>query len=87
MKKLASIREDEEGSGSEGERSPLPAAPPSGRMPRGLRSPLRSPLHSPLRSPLLPPRPFRSTSGQSRPTSLQIPVVNFICPQPELSPR
>uniref|UniRef100_A0A1A8MGF8 Voltage-gated delayed rectifier potassium channel KCNH4 n=1 Tax=Nothobranchius pienaari TaxID=704102 RepID=A0A1A8MGF8_9TELE len=83
MKKLPSIREDEEGSGSEGERSPLPKMSSLGRLGRGLCSPLRSPL----RSPLLPPRPFRPVSDQSRPSSLQIPVVSFSCLQTDLSPR
>ncbi|KAJ0009483.1 hypothetical protein NQD34_001185 [Periophthalmus magnuspinnatus] len=74
-KKLASIKEDEEGSSSEGSpRMPL------GRMSHGLRSPLRSPL--------LSPRPFRPPSDHSpRPITLQIPVVSLSCPQPQLSPR
>ncbi|XP_034042484.1 LOW QUALITY PROTEIN: potassium voltage-gated channel subfamily H member 8 [Thalassophryne amazonica] len=77
VKKLASIREDEEG---DEEQNPLSLAP-------------RSPLHlsrglnSPLRSPLLPPRPFRAPSEQPRPTTLQIPVVSFSSAAPELSPR
>ncbi|XP_072295847.1 voltage-gated delayed rectifier potassium channel KCNH8-like [Eucyclogobius newberryi] len=70
-KKLASIKEDEEGSSSEG----------SPRMPLGR-------LAHGLRSPLLPPRPFRPPSDPSpRPASLQIPVVSFSCPQPQLGPR
>ncbi|XP_034741750.1 potassium voltage-gated channel subfamily H member 8 [Etheostoma cragini] len=77
VKKLPSIREDEEGgeeqnSVSRATRSPL-------RLSRG--------LSSPLRSPLLPPRPFRAPSDNSRPTTLQIPVVSFSSVQPELSPR
>ncbi|KAM9328449.1 voltage-gated delayed rectifier potassium channel KCNH8-like [Pholidichthys leucotaenia] len=83
MKKLPSIKEDEEGSGSEGEHSPLPKMSSIGRLGRGLRSP----LHSPLRSPLLPPRPFRPVADPPRPSSLQIPVVSFSCLQPDLSPR
>ncbi|KAM7407032.1 hypothetical protein PAMA_002984 [Pampus argenteus] len=77
VKKLPSIREDEEGdeeqnSVSRATRSPL-------RLSRG--------LNSPLRSPLLPPRPFRAPSEHSRPTTLQIPVVSFSSVPPELSPR
>ncbi|XP_076602620.1 voltage-gated delayed rectifier potassium channel KCNH8 [Chaetodon auriga] len=77
VKKLPSIREDEEGdeeqsSVSRASRSPL-------RLSRG--------LNSPLRSPLLPPRPFRAPSDHSRPTTLQIPVVSFSSAPPELSPR
>ncbi|XP_056157061.1 potassium voltage-gated channel subfamily H member 3-like [Lampris incognitus] len=83
VKKLPSIREDEEGSGSEGEHSPLPKIPPLGRLGRGLSSPLRSPL----RSPLLPPRPFRPPSDHVRPATLQIPVVSFSCTSQDLSPR
>ncbi|XP_028997322.1 potassium voltage-gated channel subfamily H member 3-like [Betta splendens] len=83
VKKLPSIKEDEEGSGSEGENSPHPKLQAVGRLGRGLRSPMRSPL----RSPLLPPRPFRPSSDHGRPSSLQIPVVSFSCLQPELSPR
>lgn len=79
MKTLPSIKEDEEGSSSEGEHSPLPKMPSFGRLGRGLRSPLRSPL--------LPPRLFRPASDHSRPSSLQIPVVSFSCLQPDLSPR
>ncbi|KAK5847564.1 hypothetical protein PBY51_016683 [Eleginops maclovinus] len=94
LKKLPSIREDEEGSGSEGERSPLPKVPPLGRLGRGrsplpspMRSPLPSPMRSPLRSPLLPTRTFRGVGDPPRPTSLQIPVVSFSVPPPDLSPR
>ncbi|CAG5933043.1 unnamed protein product [Menidia menidia] len=83
MKKLPSIKEDEEGSGSEGEHSPLPKISSFGRLGRGLCSPLRSPL----RSPLLPPRPFRAPIDHSRPSSLQIPAVSFSCLHPDLSPR
>ncbi|KAM4602154.1 voltage-gated delayed rectifier potassium channel KCNH8-like [Polymixia lowei] len=84
VKKLPSIKEDEEGSGSEGERSPLAKMPPLGRLGRGLSSPLRSPL----RSPLLPPRPFRPPSDHApRPSTLQIPVVSFSCSPQDLSPR
>nr|XP_020475713.1 potassium voltage-gated channel subfamily H member 8-like [Monopterus albus] len=77
MKKLPSIREDEEGdeeqnSVSHASRSPL-------RLTRG--------LSSPLRSPLLPPRPFRAPTEHSRPITLQIPVVSFSSAPPELSPR
>ncbi|XP_063354380.1 potassium voltage-gated channel subfamily H member 8 [Pelmatolapia mariae] len=77
VKKLPSIREDEEG---DEEQSSVSRAP-------------RSPLHlsrglsSPLRSPLLPPRPFRAPSDHSRPSTLQIPVVSFSGAPPELSPR
>lgn len=81
--KLPSIKEDEEGSGSEGEHSPLPKVAPVGRLGRGLRSPMRSPL----RSPLLPGRTIKMASDHCRPTSLQIPVVSFTCLQPDLSPR
>ncbi|XP_068612322.1 potassium voltage-gated channel subfamily H member 8 [Brachionichthys hirsutus] len=81
VKKLPSIKEDEEGSGSEGEHSPLPKMPPLGRLGRGLRSPARSPL----RSPLLPAR-SRPVSDQNRP-GLQIPAVSFACLPPDLSPR
>ncbi|AWP00762.1 putative potassium voltage-gated channel subfamily H member 8-like [Scophthalmus maximus] len=79
LKKLPSIKEDEEGSGSEGEHSPVPKMPTLGRLGRGLRSPLRSPL--------LPPRLFRPASNHARPASLQIPAVNFGCLQSDLSPR
>ncbi|XP_041858654.1 potassium voltage-gated channel subfamily H member 8 [Melanotaenia boesemani] len=77
VKKLPSIREDEEGdeeqsSVSRATRSPL-------HLSRG--------LSSPLRSPLLPPRPFRAPSEYSRPSTLQIPVVSFGGAPPELSPR
>nr|XP_033934345.1 potassium voltage-gated channel subfamily H member 8-like isoform X2 [Pseudochaenichthys georgianus] len=78
VKKLPSIREDEEGdedqsSVSRPARSPL-------RLSRG--------LNSPLRSPLLPPRPFRAPSDLNRPATLQIPVVSFCsAAPPELSPR
>lgn len=77
VKKLPSIREDEEG---DEEQSSVSCAP---------RSPLRLSrgLNSPLRSPLLPPRPFRAPSEHSRPTTLQIPVVSFSSVPPELSPR
>ncbi|KAM4558408.1 voltage-gated delayed rectifier potassium channel KCNH8 [Odontesthes bonariensis] len=77
VKKLPSIREDEEG---DEEQSSVSRAP-------------RSPLHlsrglsSPLRSPLLPPRPFRAPSDHTRPATLQIPVVSFSSAPPELSPR
>ncbi|XP_028328374.1 potassium voltage-gated channel subfamily H member 3-like [Gouania willdenowi] len=83
IKKLPSIKEDEEGSGSEGEHSPLPKISPLGRLGRGLCSPLRSPL----RSPLLPPRPVRAGGDLARPCTLQIPMVSFSCVQPDLSPR
>ncbi|XP_047456684.1 potassium voltage-gated channel subfamily H member 8 isoform X2 [Mugil cephalus] len=77
VKKLPSIREDEEGdeegnSVSRAPRSPL-------HLSRG--------LNSPLRSPLLPPRPFRAPSEHLRPATLQIPVVSFCGVPPELSPR
>ncbi|XP_039674076.1 potassium voltage-gated channel subfamily H member 8 isoform X1 [Perca fluviatilis] len=77
VKKLPSIREDEEGDEEQNSVS------------RATRSPLRlgRGLSSPLRSPLLPPRPFRAPSDHSRPTTLQIPVVSFSSVQPELSPR
>ncbi|XP_036400634.1 potassium voltage-gated channel subfamily H member 8 [Megalops cyprinoides] len=78
VKKLPSIREDEEG--DEEEHSSLSKAP---------RSPLRLTrgLSSPLRSPLLPPRPFRPPNEQTRPATLQIPLVSFSSAPPELSPR
>ncbi|KAK5874933.1 hypothetical protein CesoFtcFv8_027474 [Champsocephalus esox] len=86
LKKLSSIKEDEEGSGSEGERSPLPRVPPLGRLGRGLRSPLPSPMRSPLRSPMMPSRTFRAVGD--RPTSLQIPIVSYNVPSPSnFSPR
>ncbi|XP_031729279.1 potassium voltage-gated channel subfamily H member 8 [Anarrhichthys ocellatus] len=77
VKKLPSIREDEEvdeeqNSVSRAHRSPL-------RLSRG--------LNSPLRSPLLPPRPFRAPSEHCRPATLQIPVVSFCSAPSELSPR
>ncbi|XP_031148089.1 potassium voltage-gated channel subfamily H member 8-like isoform X1 [Sander lucioperca] len=75
MKKLPSIKEDEEGSGSEDENSPLPKMPPPSRPGRGLRS------------PLLSARTFRLASNRTRPASLQIPGVSFSCQQPDLSPR
>ncbi|XP_066542276.1 potassium voltage-gated channel subfamily H member 8 [Hoplias malabaricus] len=77
VKKLPSIREDEE---NDEEQHCVSRAP---------RSPLRLTrgLNSPLRSPLLPPRPFRPPSDHSRPTTLQIPVVSFSSAPPELSPR
>ncbi|XP_038154409.1 potassium voltage-gated channel subfamily H member 8 isoform X2 [Cyprinodon tularosa] len=77
VKKLPSIREDEEG---DEEQSSVSRAP-------------RSPLHlsrglsSPLRSPLLTPRPFRAPTEHLRPSTLQIPVVSFSSAPPELSPR
>ena len=75
MKKLPSIKEDEEG---DEEQSSVSLAP---------RSPLRLTrgLNSPLRSPLLAPRHFRSE--HTRPSTLQIPVVSFCSAAPELSPR
>ncbi|XP_058478311.1 potassium voltage-gated channel subfamily H member 8-like isoform X1 [Solea solea] len=78
VKKLPSIKEDEEGPGSESERSALPKIPALGKLGRGLCSPLRSPLLS---------RPFRTASVHPRPTSLQIPVMSFSCLQSDLSPR
>ena len=77
MKKLPSIKEDEEG---DEEQSSVSLAP---------RSPLRLTrgLNSPLRSPLLAPRPFRPPSEHTRPSTLQIPVVSFCSAPPELSPR
>ncbi|KAA8579795.1 hypothetical protein FQN60_006888 [Etheostoma spectabile] len=75
MKKLPSIKEDEEGSGSEGENSPLPKMAPPSRPGRGLRS------------PPLPAKTFRPASDRTRPASLQIPAVSFSCLQPDLSPR
>ncbi|XP_061579210.1 potassium voltage-gated channel subfamily H member 8 [Cololabis saira] len=77
VKKLPSIREDEEG---DEEQSTVSRAP-------------RSPLHlsrglsSPLRSPLLPPRPFRAPAEHLRPATLQIPVLSFSSAPAELSPR
>ncbi|XP_061648799.1 potassium voltage-gated channel subfamily H member 8 isoform X2 [Phyllopteryx taeniolatus] len=78
VKKLPSIREDEEGSDEE-----------QNLVSRAPRSPLRLSrgLNSPLRSPLLPPRPFRAPAEQSRPVTLQIPVVSFASAPAELSPR
>ncbi|XP_028663354.1 potassium voltage-gated channel subfamily H member 8 [Erpetoichthys calabaricus] len=81
MKKLPSIREDDEL--EDDEMSPLSPHP---------RSPLRltRALNSPLRSPLLPPRPFRIPADtcivENKPSKLQIPVVSFSGP-PDLSPR
>ncbi|KAI3355651.1 hypothetical protein L3Q82_004243 [Scortum barcoo] len=77
VKKLPSIREDEEGDEEQNSVSCAPRSPL--RLSRG--------LNSPLRSPLLPPRPFRAPSEHSRPTTLQIPVVSFSSAPPELSPR
>ncbi|XP_061090128.1 LOW QUALITY PROTEIN: potassium voltage-gated channel subfamily H member 3 [Conger conger] len=78
VKKLPSIKEDEEG--DEEELSTLSRAPRSPmRLSRG--------LNSPLRSPLMPPRPFRSPGEQLRPATLQIPLVSFSGAPPELSPR
>ncbi|XP_049449912.1 potassium voltage-gated channel subfamily H member 8 [Epinephelus fuscoguttatus] len=77
VKKLPSIREDEEGDEEQNTVSRAPRSPL--RLSRG--------LNSPLRSPLLPPRPFRAPSEHSRPTTLQIPVVSFSSAPPELSPR
>ncbi|XP_068428147.1 potassium voltage-gated channel subfamily H member 8 [Clinocottus analis] len=78
VKKLPSIREDEEGGDEE-----------ANSVPRAARSPLRlgRGLSSPLRSPLLTPRPFRAPSEHSRPATLQIPVVSFCSAPSELSPR
>ncbi|XP_059198181.1 potassium voltage-gated channel subfamily H member 8 [Centropristis striata] len=77
VKKLPSIREDEEGDEEQNSVSRAPRSPL--RLSRG--------LNSPLRSPLLPPRPFRAPSEHARPTTLQIPVVSFSSAPPELSPR
>ncbi|XP_070694353.1 voltage-gated delayed rectifier potassium channel KCNH8 [Pempheris klunzingeri] len=77
VKKLPSIREDEEGDEEQNSVSRTPRSPL--RLSRG--------LSSPLRSPLLPPRPFRNPSEHSRPTTLQIPVVSFSSAPAELSPR
>ncbi|XP_072301037.1 voltage-gated delayed rectifier potassium channel KCNH8 isoform X1 [Eucyclogobius newberryi] len=77
VKKLPSIKEDEEGDEEQNLVSRAPRSPM--RLTRG--------LNSPLRSPLLPPRPFRSPSEHSRPSTLQIPVVSFNSAPPELSPR
>lgn len=78
MKKLPSIREDEEG----GDDDPSSVC-------RAPRSPLRLSrgLSSPVRSPLLPPRPFRAPAEHGRPATLQIPVLSFSGAPPELSPR
>ncbi|KAM9802862.1 potassium voltage-gated channel subfamily H member 8 [Syngnathus typhle] len=78
VKKLPSIREDEEGADEE-----------QNLVSRAPRSPLRLSrgINSPLRSPLLPPRPFRAPAEQSRPVTLQIPVVSFSGAPAELSPR
>ncbi|TNN79041.1 Potassium voltage-gated channel subfamily H member 8 [Liparis tanakae] len=77
VKKLPSIREDEEGDEAQNSVS------------RAARSPLRlgRGLSSPLRSPLLTPRPFRGPCEHSRPATLQIPVVSFCSAPSELSPR
>ncbi|XP_028972359.1 potassium voltage-gated channel subfamily H member 3 [Esox lucius] len=86
VKKLPSIKEDEEGS-EENRNSPLPKM---SRTPLGLGRGLSSPLRSPLRSPLLPPRgPFRTPTDRhtQRPTNLNIPAVSFSCAPPDLSPR
>ncbi|CAB1421102.1 unnamed protein product [Pleuronectes platessa] len=64
VKKLPSIREDEEGDEEQSSVSRPPRSPL--RLSRG--------LSSPLRSPLLPPRPFRAPSDHTRPSTLQIPV-------------
>ncbi|KAM8857395.1 voltage-gated delayed rectifier potassium channel KCNH8 isoform 1-T1 [Synchiropus picturatus] len=77
VKKLASIREDEEGDEEQNSVSRAPRSPL--RLSRG--------LNSPLRSPLMPPRPFRPPSDHPRPTTLQIPLVSFSSVSPELSPR
>ncbi|XP_060944467.1 potassium voltage-gated channel subfamily H member 8 [Limanda limanda] len=78
VKKLSSIREDEEGDEEQNSVTRPPRSPL--RLSRG--------LSSPLRSPLLPPRPFRAPSDHTRPATLQIPVVSFCsAPPPELSPR
>ncbi|KAK1797537.1 hypothetical protein P4O66_000828 [Electrophorus voltai] len=77
VKKLPSIREDEENDEEQHTVSRAPRSPL--RLTRG--------LSSPLRSPLLPPRPFRPPSDHSRPATLQIPVVSFSNAPPELSPR
>ncbi|XP_051815184.1 potassium voltage-gated channel subfamily H member 8 [Acanthochromis polyacanthus] len=76
VKKLPSIREDEEGDEETNSVSRAPRSPL--HLSRG--------LNSPLRSPLLPPRPFRAPSD-CRPSTLQIPVVSFSSAPPELSPR
>lgn len=78
VKKLPSIREDEEG----GDDDPSSVC-------RAPRSPLRLSrgLSSPVRSPLLPPRPFRAPAEHGRPATLQIPVLSFSGAPPELSPR
>ncbi|XP_037645466.1 potassium voltage-gated channel subfamily H member 8 [Sebastes umbrosus] len=77
VKKLPSIREDEEGDEEQNSVCRAPRSPL--RLSRG--------LNSPLRSPLLPPRPFRAPSEHCRPATLQIPVVSFSSAPPELSPR
>ncbi|KAF5899629.1 potassium voltage-gated channel subfamily H member 8-like, partial [Clarias magur] len=77
VKKLPSIREDEENDEEQHSVSRAPRSPL--RLTRG--------LSSPLRSPLLPPRPFRPPTDHSRPATLQIPVVSFSSAPPELSPR
>uniref|UniRef100_A0A3Q2XEE9 Voltage-gated delayed rectifier potassium channel KCNH4 n=1 Tax=Hippocampus comes TaxID=109280 RepID=A0A3Q2XEE9_HIPCM len=78
VKKLPSIREDEEGGDEE-----------QNLVSRAPRSPLRLSrgINSPLRSPLLPPRPFRAPAEQTRPVTLQIPMVSFASAPGELSPR
>ncbi|XP_045073461.1 potassium voltage-gated channel subfamily H member 8-like [Coregonus clupeaformis] len=77
VKKLSSIKEDEEG---DEEQSSVSRAPRSPRR-------LTRVLNSPLRSPLLHPRPFRPPSEHTRPATLQIPVVSLSNAPPELSPR
>ncbi|KAJ8003943.1 hypothetical protein DPEC_G00153650 [Dallia pectoralis] len=85
VKKLSSIKEDEEGSDNRNS-----ALPKLSRTPLGLGRGFSSPLRSPLRSPLLPPRgPFRTPTDRQtqRPSNLNIPVVSFTCLPPDLSPR
>ncbi|KAM9343420.1 voltage-gated delayed rectifier potassium channel KCNH8 [Pholidichthys leucotaenia] len=77
VKKLPSIREDEEGDEEQSCVSRVPRSPM--HLSRG--------LNSPLRSPLLPPRPFRAPTDHLRPSTLQIPVLSFSGAPPELNPR
>ncbi|KAM9820862.1 voltage-gated delayed rectifier potassium channel KCNH8-like [Neosynchiropus ocellatus] len=73
VKKLPSIIEDEEGSGSLS----------LGRM---NRNPF-TPLDSPLLSPQLPSRPLKPSGESAQPCSQQIPVLRLSCLQPDLTSR
>ncbi|KAM8872840.1 voltage-gated delayed rectifier potassium channel KCNH8-like [Synchiropus picturatus] len=73
VKKLPSITEDEEGSGSS-----FPG--------RVSRNPI-TPLDSPLGSSQLPSAPLMPSSESGQPCSQQIPVLRFSCLQPDLTSR